>query len=230
MADLLQTLQPPLGSRYTLIRELGRGGMATVLLAEEHHPQRQVAVKVFNPALSSVVGQERFQREVEISARLSHPHIVPIFASGEAAGLLYYVMPYLTGESLRDRLEREGRLPVAEALAIGAEVADALDYAHRQGVIHRDIKPENILLQAGHALVADFGVARAVLGADRDRLTRTGVAVGTPLYMSPEQINGVHELDGRSDEISVRWDEVEAVDLGVDCYALEWFAEDERLV
>ncbi|MGA2382031.1 MAG: protein kinase [Gemmatimonadales bacterium] len=203
MADLLQTLQPPLGSRYTLIRELGRGGMATVLLAEEHHPQRQVAVKVFNPALSSVVGQERFQREVEISARLSHPHIVPIFASGEAAGLLYYVMPYLTGESLRDRLEREGRLPVAEALAIGAEVADALDYAHRQGVIHRDIKPENILLQAGHALVADFGVARAVLGADRDRLTRTGVAVGTPLYMSPEQINGVHELDGRADVYSL---------------------------
>ena len=203
MTDLLQTLQPALGTRLTLIRELGRGGMATVLLAEEHHPQRQVAVKVFDPALSSVVGQERFLREVEISARLSHPHIVPIFAAGEAAGFLYYVMPYLTGESLRERLEREGHLPVAEALAIGAEVADALEYAHRQGVIHRDIKPENILLQAGHALVADFGVARAVLGADRDRLTHTGAAVGTPLYMSPEQINGVQNLDGRADVYSL---------------------------
>jgi TolB-like protein/Tfp pilus assembly protein PilF len=177
--------------------------MATVLLAEEHHPQRQVAVKVFDPAVSSVVGQERFLREVEISARLSHPHIVPIFTAGEAAGLLYYVMPYFPGESLRDRLEREHRLPVADALAIGAEVADALDYAHQQGVIHRDIKPENILLQAGHALVADFGIARAVLGANRERLTRTGAAVGTPMYMSPEQIRGDAELDGRADVYSL---------------------------
>jgi TolB-like protein len=177
--------------------------MATVLLAEEHHPQRQVAVKVFDPAVSSVVGQERFLREVEISARLSHPHIVPIFAAGEAAGLLYYVMPYFPGESLRDQLKREGRLPVGDALAIGAEVADALDYAHRQGVIHRDIKPENILLQAGHALVADFGIARAMIGAGRERLTRTGAAVGTPMYMSPEQIRGEAELDGRADVYSV---------------------------
>ena len=177
--------------------------MATVLLAEEHHPQRQVAVKVFDTTVSSVVGQERFLREVEISARLSHPHIVPIFAAGESGGLLYYVMPYLTGESLRDRLVRDGPLPVDDALAIGAEVADALEYAHRQGVVHRDIKPENILLQAGHALVADFGIARAVLAADRERLTATGGAVGTPLYMSPEQIRGERALDGRADVYSL---------------------------
>ncbi len=202
MASIFETLQGALAGRYTLLRELGRGGMAVVFLAEELSPRRQVAIKVLEPTVASAVGYRRFRREVDLSATLSHPHIVPIFAAGEAEGLLYYVMPYLTGESLRDRLEREGPLPVAEALRIGAEVADALDYAHRNGVIHRDIKPENILLQAGQALVADFGVARAVLDAGDERLTLSGDAVGTPLYMSPEQVAG-GAVDARSDVYSL---------------------------
>jgi TolB-like protein len=198
VADLLQRLQAALGTRFTLVRELGRGGMATVFLAEERHPQRQVAVKVLDPDLASRMGRERFLREVELSAKLSHPHIMPIYSAGEADGLLYYVMPYLPGESLRDHLERAGALPLGEALQVAAEVADALDYAHRQNIVHRDIKPENILLLDGHAIVADFGVARAMLDAGDLRLTQTGSSVGTPLYMSPEQATS-SQVDGRAD-------------------------------
>jgi TolB-like protein len=192
-----------LAGRYAIERELGRGGMATVYLAEEPHPRRHVAIKVLDPALAAVLGPERFLREVELASKLSHPHILPIFAAAEAGGLLYYVMPYVEGESLRERLAREKQLPLDDALRISREVADALSYAHSCGVIHRDIKPENILLQSGHAVVADFGIARAIDQAGGARLTGTGVAIGTPAYMSPEQAAASADLDGRSDLYSL---------------------------
>jgi serine/threonine-protein kinase len=195
----LSRLTTALGGRYRIERELGAGAMATVYLAEDVKHRRRVAVKVLRPELGAAIGHERFLREIEISAGLSHPHILPLYDSGEADGLLYYVMPYVEGESLRDRLDREKQLPLDDALHISREVADALSYAHSRGVVHRDIKPENILLQSGHAVVADFGIARAVSAAGGDRLTQTGVAVGTPAYMSPEQAAGDRELDGRSD-------------------------------
>lgn len=203
MSDLPTQLQLALAERYNLDRELGRGGMATVYLAEDLKHHRPVAIKVFKPELSQAIGSARFLREIEISARLNHPHILPLYDSGEADGLLYYVMPYAEGESLRDRLNREKQLPLDDALQIAREVADALSYAHSRGVIHRDIKPENILLDAGHAVVADFGIARAITAAGGERLTETGLAIGTPAYMSPEQAAGSTDLDGRSDVYAV---------------------------
>jgi len=201
--DSFDRLQQALSGRYALERELGRGGMATVYLAGERHPQRHVAIKVLDPTLAAVLGPERFLREVDLASKLTHPHILPIFAADEADGLLYYVMPFVEGESLRDRLAREKQLPLDDALQIAREVADALSYAHSQGVIHRDIKPENILLESGHAVVADFGVARAITAAGGERLTETGIALGTPAYMSPEQAAGSKDLDGRSDVYSL---------------------------
>ena len=199
MSDVLTRLRDALSGRYAVERELGQGGMATVYLATDVKHRRPVAIKVLAPDISRSVGPDRFLREIEIAARLTHPHILPVFDSGDADGLLYYVMPFIAGESLRDRLRRERTLPVDDALRITREVASALDYAHRQGFVHRDIKPENILLEEGHAVVADFGVARALAAAGDHKLTGTGLAIGTPQYMSPEQSTGDANVDGRSD-------------------------------
>ena len=187
MSDILNRLQGALADRYRVERELGRGGMATVYLAHDLKHDRQVAIKTLHPELSAYIGPDRFLREIKLIARLSHPHILPLHDSGAADGLLFYVMPFVEGESLRDRLRREKQLPVELALRLTLEIADALHYAHGHGVIHRDIKPENILLQSGHAVVADFGIARAVDAAGGEKLTETGLALGTPAYMSPEQ-------------------------------------------
>jgi TolB-like protein/Tfp pilus assembly protein PilF/tRNA A-37 threonylcarbamoyl transferase component Bud32 len=203
VTNLLGRLQSALTDRYGIEREIGRGGMATVYLAEDLKHHRSVALKVLHPELAAVLGPERFLREIELCARLTHPHILPLHDSGEAGGSLYYVMPYVEGESLRERLTREKQLPVDDALRITREVADALDYAHSHGVLHRDIKPENILLEAGHAVVADFGIARAIDHASGEKLTETGVTLGTPAYMSPEQAAGEKDLDGRSDVYSL---------------------------
>jgi TolB-like protein len=203
MPDPPDRLADALKDRYQLQRELGHGGMATVYLATDLKHERAVAVKVLKPELAAVLGADRFLREIKTTAQLTHPHILPLLDSGDADGTLFYVMPYVEGESLRDRLDREKQLPVEDALQISREVADALSYAHSRGVIHRDIKPENILLQSGHAVVADFGIARAIDQAGGDRLTETGVALGTPAYMSPEQAGGSRELDGRSDLYSL---------------------------
>src|SRR5438034_414131 len=184
-------------------RELGSGGMATVYLADDLKYQRKVAVKVLRPELASVLGPDRFLREVEIAARLNHPHILALYDSGEADGLLFYVMPYVKGESLRHKLERETQLPIDEALRITRQVASALGHAHDQGVIHRDVKPENILLYESEAMVADFGIALALSAAAGARLTETGLIVGTPEYMSPEQALGERELHARSDVYSL---------------------------
>jgi len=198
MAAPLDHLTTALADRYRIERELGRGGMATVFLAEDLKHHRRVAIKVLDPEVGAAIGPERFLREIETVARLTHPHILPLFDSGAAGGLLYYVMPYVEGESLRDRLTREKQLPLEDAQRIAAELADALDYAHEHGIVHRDLKPENVLLQHGRALLADFGIARAVAGAGGQKLTSTGVAVGTPSYMSPEQVAG-GVVDARSD-------------------------------
>jgi TolB-like protein/tRNA A-37 threonylcarbamoyl transferase component Bud32/Flp pilus assembly protein TadD len=196
--DVPPQLRQALHDRYVLERELGRGGMATVYLAQDLKHDRRVALKLLHPELATTLGPERFLREIHLTARLDHPHILPVFDSGAAGGLLWYTMPYVEGESLRDRLQREGQLPVEDAVRLAREVADALDCAHQQGVVHRDIKPENILLARGHARVADFGVARAVEAAGAGQLTETGLAVGTPAYMSPEQASG-SPVDARSD-------------------------------
>jgi eukaryotic-like serine/threonine-protein kinase len=199
LPDLLTRLQAALAERYRLERELGRGGMATVYLAEDLKHHRKVAVKVLRAELAAALGPERFLLEIEISARLHHPHILPLYDSGEAEGFLFYVMPFVEGQSLRDRLTREKQLPLADALQIAREVADALSFAHGGGVVHRDVKPENILLESGHAVVADFGIAKAISAAGGEKLTETGIALGTPAYMSPEQAFGEEHLDGRSD-------------------------------
>ena len=199
VSDLLDRLKTALADRYAIEREIGAGGMATVYLAEDLKLHRKVALKVLRPELAAALGPERFLREIEIAAKLHHPHILPLHDSGEVDGFLYYVMPYVEGESLRDRLNREKQLPLDDALQLAREVVDALSYAHSHNVIHRDIKPENILLEAGHAVIADFGIARAVTAAGGERLTETGVSIGTPHYMSPEQCEGASDIDGRTD-------------------------------
>ena len=204
VADLFETLRDALVEHYAVQRELGRGGMATVFLAEDLKHHRPVAIKVLHSELAAALGSDRFLREIAIAARLQHPHILPLYDSGTVNRLLYYVMPYVEGESLRDRLEREKQLSVDEAVRITTEVASALAYAHSHGVVHRDIKPENILLEDGTAIVADFGIARAISVAEEERhLTQTGTVVGTPIYMSPEQATGSVEIDGRSDQYSL---------------------------
>ena len=199
----LQQLTTALAGRYRVVREIGRGGMAAVYLADDPKHHRQVAIKVFNADLAEVLGKDRFLREIELTAGLAHPHILPLYDSGVADGFAYYVMPFVEGKTLRDRLAEKGRLPLDEALSIIKGVTDALAFAHRKGIIHRDIKPENVLLQGGHALVADFGIARALSLAGDVALTQTGMIVGTPSYMSPEQTVGDSTVDARSDIYSL---------------------------
>lgn len=196
-------IREALPNRFKILKEIGRGGMATVYLAEEQHPKRTVAIKVLNPEFGARLGRKRFVREVEMLSNLNHPHIVPIFAAGEAQGLLYYVMPYQEGETLRERIHREGQLPIDFALQIARDTAGALQYAHGKNVVHRDIKPENILISDQQAVVADFGIARAISAAVGSDLTETGLSVGTPYYMSPEQASLGESLDGRADIYSV---------------------------
>ena len=203
MTQMLEGVKEALESRYSIERELGRGGMATVYLAQDLRHGRSVAVKVLHPELASAVGSERFLREIKLAARLNHPHILPLFDSGEAGGYLFYVMPYIEGESLRDRMNREGQLSLEDSVNIGRAVASALDYAHRRQIVHRDIKPENIMLNEDMAMVMDFGIAKAVSMAGSDTITQTGMIVGTPAYVSPEQAAGDIDIDGRSDQYSL---------------------------
>jgi eukaryotic-like serine/threonine-protein kinase len=199
-----------LGGRYHIVREIGRGGMATVYLADDPKHRRQVAVKVLHADVARIIGGERFLREIAIAARLSHPHILPLHDSGEVRdrgedepAFLYSVSPFVSGESLRSRLQREGRLSAEDILRLGREIALALDYAHRQGVVHLDVKPENILLQDGHAIIADFGIARAMCDASDGSARDSAPLLGTPSYMSPEQALGASDIDGRSDVYSL---------------------------
>ncbi|MGI9041059.1 MAG: protein kinase domain-containing protein [Gemmatimonadales bacterium] len=202
MADVLEQLRAALGDRYDVERLVGEGGMATVFLAQDRRHDRRVAVKTLRPELAASIGADRFLREIRVAARLQHPNVLALYDSGQAGGILYYVMPFVEGESLRERLNRELQLPLYDAIRITREAAEGLAYAHERGVVHRDIKPENILLQNGHALVADFGIARAVDAAG-EKLTQSGMAVGTPHYMSPEQALGADHADGRSDVYSL---------------------------
>jgi eukaryotic-like serine/threonine-protein kinase len=201
--DALSQLKASLTDRYDIEREIGAGGMATVYLARDKRHDRPVALKLLNPELGAVLGVERFLAEIRVTANLQHPNLLPLFDSGEAEGLLFYVMPFVEGESLRARLDREKQLPVDEAVRMSVALANALDYAHSHGVIHRDLKPENILLQSGHAVIADFGIALAVSKAGGNRITQTGLSLGTPQYMSPEQATGDRVIDGRSDIYSL---------------------------
>jgi hypothetical protein len=202
MSDAV-SLQSALGDRYLIERELGAGGMAVVYLARDLKYDRHIALKVLRPELAAVLGAERFLNEIRVTARLDHPHILTLIDSGESGGFLWYVLPYIRGESLREKLTRERQLGIDEALTIARQVASALDYAHGQGVVHRDIKPENILLHEGEAMLADFGIALAVREAGGNRLTETGLSLGTPQYMSPEQATGDRTLDARSDVYSL---------------------------
>ncbi len=199
MSDVPSRLSAALQGRYDIERELGEGGMAKVYLAQDLRHERKVALKVLKPELAAVVGADRFLAEIKTTANLQHPHILPLFDSGEADGFLFYVMPHIEGESLRSRLDRDGQLPVSEAVQIAADLAEALDYAHRHDVVHRDIKPANILIHEGRPLIADFGIALAVGSAGADRLTETGLSVGTPYYMSPEQATGDQRVGPQSD-------------------------------
>ncbi len=199
MERVRQDVSAALADRYAIDRVLGRGGMATVYVAEDLRHSRQVAIKVLRPDVAAAIGAERFLREITIAARLTHPHVLPLIDSGQAAGSLYYVMPYVRGETLRQRLVREQRLPLKDALGIARELGAGLDYAHREGFVHRDVKPENVLLADGHAIIADFGIARAICQAGGEHVTEVGLAIGTPEYMSPEQAAGDRELDGRCD-------------------------------
>ena len=199
MTASFERLATALADHYRIEREIGSGGMATVYLAQDIKHDRQVAVKVLRPELAATLGPDRFPREIRILAKLQHPHVLPLLDSGESAGFLYYVMPYVEGESLRQKLERDGQMPVHEAVRVLREVADALAYAHAHHVLHRDIKPDNVMLSGRHALVTDFGVAKAVSDAGGEKLTTVGVAVGTPTYMSPEQATGDVNTDHRSD-------------------------------
>ncbi|HET8648505.1 MAG TPA: protein kinase [Gemmatimonadales bacterium] len=203
MTDTIDRLSAILGDRYAVDRQVGEGGMATVYLARDVKHDRQVAIKVLKPELAASIGADRFLREIRVAATLQHPNILGLYDSGHAGDLLYYVMPFIEGESLRDRLDRDHQLPLADALQVTREAAEALQYAHDRGIVHRDIKPENILLMGGHALVADFGIARAVSEAGGEKLTRTGMAMGTPHYMSPEQSMGSAQVDARSDVYSL---------------------------
>ena len=199
----IDQVRSALAQTYNIDRELGRGGMATVFLAQDVKHDRIVALKVLHPDLAASMGAERFLREIKLAARLNHPHILPLFDSGAADEFLYYVMPYVEGESLRERLDRQSQLPVDEALHIARSLASGLDYAHRQGVVHRDVKPENVMLHEGEAMIMDFGIAKAVSVVGHETLTQTGMMVGTPAYVSPEQASGEAIIDGRSDQYSL---------------------------
>ena len=203
MAEVIAQLNAALSDRYDIEREIGSGGMATVYLARDLRHYRQVALKVVRPELGAVLGVERFLAEIRVTASLQHPNLLPLFDSGDADGRLFYVMPYVDGESLRARIIREKQLSMEQAIHIAVAIAGALDYAHRHNVIHRDLKPENILLHEGEPLVADFGIALAMSKAWGARITQTGLSLGTPQYMSPEQATGDRTLDGRTDIYSL---------------------------
>src|SRR5215212_6089172 len=199
----LQRLRDSLSQAYSIDRELGKGGMATVYLAQDLKHDRVVALKVLHPDLAASLGPDRFLREIKLAARLNHPHILPLFDSGSADGMLYYVMPYVEGESLRERIDRENKIPIDEAIRLTQGIASALDYAHRQGIVHRDVKPENVMLYENMPMVMDFGIAKAVSAAGSETLTQTGMMVGTPAYVSPEQAAGEINLDAKSDQYSL---------------------------